>query len=401
MHHSPENDPERALAGFYYSLMCGLEVSPARGRAAFEAWSRLAPPLSAAKPVTPVDPEAYLRAFVDNMTKSGFAQVCREWESRFDRYGTPFPETDVRRFVKDAIYLQYHSPHTHHDFFCICPTFKSDGIIDFQMTHPFADGFWTICLTESGVGIIETRLGEIDFLPAGSVALLPPGFNGRVGRANDAGQWRCIYLAFRPRPRSFDFLASAFFPKIPVVLNPAAPAELGLLRQNLNELSVIKCARGDINERLGFNLIENLLIRLHRLQTQQQESGFSRFLLKPADSRISAAVDFVLSHYEQPLTLQDIGDHANLSTSRLTALFRGHYGLGLIQWRDSIRLSKARDLIATTSLQISEIARQVGWEDQLYFSKRFKKKFGESPTDYRKHVQRAAHVRVVVSTGYR
>jgi AraC family transcriptional regulator of arabinose operon len=388
MNASSEAEQERALAGLYYSLMRGLDVSPKLGEAAFDAWTRLALPPSSSKPVIPANPEAYLRAFSDNLKKSGFVRVCQQWEAKFDRDGVPLPHTDVRRFLTDAIYLQYHSPHAHHDFFCICPTFKPDSVMDFQISHPFAVDFWTVCMTEAGKGSIEAKSVEIDTLPVGSIALLPPGFAGQVGRAKDSEQWRCLYLGFRPKPRWFDFLVSAFSSQVPVVLKPEAPQELSLIRQDLNELLMIRCERGDIDERLGFNLIENLLIRLYRLPRMPQESGVSRYIPKSTDARISAAVDLVLGHYEMPLTLNDIAAHANLSVSRLAALFKNQYGIGLIQWRDSIRLGRARDLIATTNQQISEIARQVGWEDQLYFSRRFKEKYGESPRNYRKQARR-------------
>jgi AraC family transcriptional regulator, arabinose operon regulatory protein len=387
MNDTSEIERQRALAGFYYRLMRGLKISPAQVRASLDAWNRLVLPPSSSSPATLPHSEAYLPAFLDNMKKTGFMRVCHQWESKFDEHGAPLPHADVRRFLTDAIYLQYHSPHTHHDFFCICPTFTPEGVMDFQITHPFACDFWTVCLTETGAGIIETNSVQLHLLLPGSIALLPPGFVGRVGRARDSRQWRCLYLGFRPKPRWFDFLTLAFSAKVPVVLKPNTPQELAALRLGFGELSLMRCERGDINERLSFNLIENLLIRLYGLQETQQQGGAGRGFPKAIDARVSAAVDFVLSHYQKPLTMQDIAARANLSPSRLAALFKSHYGIGLIQWRDSIRLSRARDLIATTNLRIAEIAQQVGWEDQLYFSKRFKDKYRDSPRNYRKHAQ--------------
>jgi hypothetical protein len=279
--------------------------------------------------------------------------LCHEWESKFDEDGAPLPHADVQRFLTDAIHLQYHSSHTHHDSFCIRPTFRPEGVMDFQITHPFACDFWTVCLTEMGAGFFESNSGQFHLLLPGSIALLPPGFVGRMGRAGDSRQWRCSYLGFRPKPRWFDFLTLAFSAKVPVVLKPDTSLELAALRRGLDELSLMRCERGDINERLSFNLIENLLIRLYGLRKMQQ-SDAGRCVAQAIDARVSVAVDFVLSQYQRPLTLQDIAARANLSPSRLAALFKSHYGIGLIQWRDSIRLSRARDLIATTNLRIAE-----------------------------------------------
>jgi AraC-like DNA-binding protein len=47
-------------------------------------------------------------------------------------------------------------------------------------------------------------------------------------------------------------------------------------------------------------------------------------------------------------------------------------------------------LLKTTSLSIKEIAYKAGFDDPLYFSAQFKKRFGVPPTEYRKHEERMA-----------
>jgi AraC family transcriptional regulator of arabinose operon len=388
MRHSSDIELERALAGFFFGLMRGLEITPTYWRMAYEGWNHLVLPSMSAEPMMPAEPEAYLRASLDNLQRGGFLRACRQWESRFDWHGVPLPGADIRTFLTDMISVQYHSPHAHHDFFCICPTFAPGSVMDIQIRHPFAADFWAVYLTEAGTGIIETRSGETDLLVPGSIAVIPPGFRGRVGRARESDQWRCHHLGFRPKPGWLDFLTVAFRPSMAMVLRPVSPTGMTVLREGFNELALIKCQKGDINEKLSFNLIENVLIRLCRQFDVAEPRGTGRFLQKTTDPRINAAVDFVLSHYDEPLAVADIAARSNLSPSRLAALFKSQFGMSLIQWRDSVRLARARDLVATTTLQISEIARQVGWEDQLYFSKRFKTKYGDSPRSYRKWAER-------------
>ena len=48
-------------------------------------------------------------------------------------------------------------------------------------------------------------------------------------------------------------------------------------------------------------------------------------------------------------------------------------------------MHKAASLLVSTSLSVKEIANNVGYEDQLVFSKAFKKKFGMSPKNYKTH----------------
>ena len=49
------------------------------------------------------------------------------------------------------------------------------------------------------------------------------------------------------------------------------------------------------------------------------------------------------------------------------------------------KMHKAASLLVSTSLSVKEIANNVGYEDQLVFSKAFKKKFGMSPKNYKTH----------------
>lgn len=50
----------------------------------------------------------------------------------------------------------------------------------------------------------------------------------------------------------------------------------------------------------------------------------------------------------------------------------------------NIRLKKSKELIETTDLPIGEISKMVGIEDQNYFSRLFKRKYGVSPMNYKK-----------------
>ena len=49
-----------------------------------------------------------------------------------------------------------------------------------------------------------------------------------------------------------------------------------------------------------------------------------------------------------------------------------------------IRLEKAAELLLTTNMTAAEVAYKVGFDDQYYFSKSFKRYFGQPPSQYRK-----------------
>ena len=59
-----------------------------------------------------------------------------------------------------------------------------------------------------------------------------------------------------------------------------------------------------------------------------------------------------------------------------------------MQYLENIRLRKARELLESTSLSISDIARTAGYNDSNYFARSFKKVYGVSPRDYRNREER-------------
>lgn len=63
--------------------------------------------------------------------------------------------------------------------------------------------------------------------------------------------------------------------------------------------------------------------------------------------------------------------------------FKQQIGVSPAQFQNAIRLNRARDLLTSTDLPITEIATQIGFESIFYFSEFFKKKTGQAPSDYR------------------
>jgi AraC-like DNA-binding protein len=86
----------------------------------------------------------------------------------------------------------------------------------------------------------------------------------------------------------------------------------------------------------------------------------------------------------EPLTLNELANAANLSVSRFSQLFREHLGQSPMRYLEERRLQRAAYLLANQSLNIGEVASAVGYPDQLHFSRRFRARFGSSPSHYRR-----------------
>ena len=84
------------------------------------------------------------------------------------------------------------------------------------------------------------------------------------------------------------------------------------------------------------------------------------------------------------LTLASISANVNLSSSYLCSVFKSEVGISITSYLNNLRIRKAATLIKEQALSLKEISAMVGIDDQLYFSRLFKKCMGISPSEYGK-----------------
>lgn len=103
-------------------------------------------------------------------------------------------------------------------------------------------------------------------------------------------------------------------------------------------------------------------------------------------SIISEAIDYMKTAYMDPLTVSSIAKHCNVSTSYLHKLFTEIAHTTPNNYLLNIRLSVAKSLLTTTTMPISEIASNSGFNSQCYFSDCFKRQLGITPKEFRKSI---------------
>jgi AraC-like DNA-binding protein len=91
---------------------------------------------------------------------------------------------------------------------------------------------------------------------------------------------------------------------------------------------------------------------------------------------------FVAKHLDRPLSVQEIADAGGCSPATAERLFARHTGAAVSAWVRSERMREAATLLRTTGLRVGEVAREVGYDDPLYFSRVFRSAFGVPPTRY-------------------
>lgn len=107
-------------------------------------------------------------------------------------------------------------------------------------------------------------------------------------------------------------------------------------------------------------------------------------LLPEGDERLRSGILHMQKNYRSPEKPEFYAKMANLSKDRYMHLFKKTMGVSPYAYVLNIRFAKAAELLCETHLPIAEVARQIGIDDPLYFSRMFKKRFTLSPQDYRR-----------------
>lgn len=128
------------------------------------------------------------------------------------------------------------------------------------------------------------------------------------------------------------------------------------------------------SQQLGAELEQDLL-RLSQLWTEHKRQD---------EHVIFEVVKYVDAHYADDLTLQNIAERFFLSREYISRKFKQQFQENLSDYIERIRMNKAKLLLLNPQYRIVQIADLVGYRDEKYFSKVFKKLEGISPNEYRK-----------------
>lgn len=101
-------------------------------------------------------------------------------------------------------------------------------------------------------------------------------------------------------------------------------------------------------------------------------------------NRLRKMLDFIQTHYMELIQIQQIADAASVSKRECLRCFNNVIGISPKQYTIDLRIQKASELLAESSLSLMEICESCGFQDQSYFVKVFREKIGISPGKWRK-----------------
>lgn len=97
---------------------------------------------------------------------------------------------------------------------------------------------------------------------------------------------------------------------------------------------------------------------------------------------VQATKEYLEAHYAEDISLEDLAEQVNISPQYFSKLLKKTTGFNFIDWLSMLRVKKAKDLLADTSLTVKEVCFLVGYKDPNYFSRIFKKRTGITPSEF-------------------
>lgn len=191
--------------------------------------------------------------------------------------------------------------------------------------------------------------------------------------SSDEDPWELLWVHFYGNAMDgyYDYFVRH---QLPSVFHPASSSFQPLLEQILR----LEQTRAGNRE-----LLENAL--LHQLVTslltcrEASEPQESSTLLKLQEIR-----HYLDEHFTEKLSLDELANRFYISKYHMSREFKKAFGTTLINYLTSQRITKAKEMLRFTDLQIETIARECGIEDNSYFNKVFQKAEGITAREYRR-----------------
>jgi AraC-like DNA-binding protein len=228
---------------------------------------------------------------------------------------------------------------------------------------------YAIVLAVAGSGAYADELGASRTIVPGDLILLFPGLRHSYGPARGE-RWDEFYVVFDGPV--FEFLERVGMLQRERAVVSVHPHEL-LFRELVDLTTSPRPSdeRGRVREVCAFM----------RLLTGALVSG------RPPSTWVDRAKALLASDLGGQLDLETVASELGMSYESFRKRFRAAAGSTPTEYRNSRRIETAREMLASTSLTIKQVAANLGYFDEYHFSRRFREAAGSAPGTYRRRVQ--------------
>jgi AraC family transcriptional regulator of arabinose operon len=249
----------------------------------------------------------------------------------------------------------------------VCGEFRQG--LSYANWRPAGSGDWLLLYTVAGAGRIVTDGREFK-LGEKQAALFRPDAPQDYATDPAADHWLLRWAHFTPKPHWEPWLLW------PEIGRGVGCVNLGTESAErfagaLNRTLIASRLGGVYAADLALNALEEALIWAHR------DLAGDRWLR--LDPRIRKAVAHLAADPGRLFSISELAKQCGLSVSRFGHLFKDQVRMTPRRFSEKLRLELAAQLLAHTSMPVAEVAYKAGFEDPLYFSRRFVRTFGRTP----------------------
>lgn len=127
-------------------------------------------------------------------------------------------------------------------------------------------------------------------------------------------------------------------------------------------------------------ILTSLLIEITEQLISNFETIENEYLQK---DKLSKILQWIRIHIDKNISLKDAAYEFNFSKEYLARFFKKRMGMSMQEYINYLRISNAKELLFKTDLNINEISRKLGFKDEKYFLKLFKKYENQTPKQFR------------------
>jgi AraC-like DNA-binding protein len=123
------------------------------------------------------------------------------------------------------------------------------------------------------------------------------------------------------------------------------------------------------------NLLEQLIFQIYE-DMREQKHNYNANLI------VEKVIKYMNQNISRKVTVTELSDLVKLSPTYLSETFKAETGYSIIKFFNKMKIDKAKEIIIEGDKKVKEVATLMGFSDEFYFSKMFKKLEGISPSQF-------------------
>lgn len=227
------------------------------------------------------------------------------------------------------------------------------------------DPFSRLYYIKEGRGWLQYRNQTIE-LQAGNVYLIPAECNF---------DYKCEYLE-----KIFFHIYVNTLEKYDMLSNVKKICSIPFPERQFDELK--KCLETDDY----IKLIKLKLTIYETLIKMSEKFEFRKVPIKQYSEGVRKAMEYIQRHTRINLNTETVCEKIFVSKSKLRKDFKSETGISIGKYIDDMVFFKAKRMLNKDYMSINEVSQKLGFCDQFYFSRRFKERYGQPPSEYRKQL---------------